>query len=535
MPCRAKTPMPCPRSLLPILGCLSAAALILCPAEAAPSAHTDRRSALAHAADVFAYAELDIETLQARMAGGRLDSRTLTRAYLDRIAALNHRGPALHAVLEVNPRAMAEAAALDAERRTGHVRGALHGIPVIVKGNIDTTPLANSAGSLALRGNHPRRDADLVARLRAAGAVILGTANLSEWANFRSTRASSGWSALGGMTRNPYALDRSACGSSSGTAVAVAANLAVAGIGTETDGSILCPAAINGVVGIKPGRGVVSQDGIIPVTPEQDTAGPIARTVKDAALVLDAIRVQGPALPARLAPDALRGARLGVLRGRMGRSPAADAVMTQAIATLRAAGATVIDTNLATDRQWDNDEFTAMLCEFKPALEHYLAGTSAGPHTLAELIAFNRAHAERELAWFGQDIFERAAAVTASDSATCRAARERARRLAGIEGIDAAITKDHLDALIAPVTGPAWTRDLVNGDHFPGGGGYSAAAIAGYPSLTVPMGQAHGLPVGLMMMAVAGSEPHLIELAAAFEQRARARRPPGFPRQVATD
>jgi amidase len=490
-----------------------------------------QRGAKPDAPAVFAYAELDIASLQARMASGRLDSRTLTRAYLARIQALNHRGPSLHAILELNPHAMAEASALDAERRAGHVRGPLHGIPVLVKGNIDVTPLANSAGSLALQNHRPTQDADLVMRLRKAGAVILGTANLSEWANFRSTHASSGWSALGGMTRNPYALDHSACGSSSGTAVAVAANLAVAGIGTETDGSILCPAALNGVVGIKPGRGEVSQDGIIPVSPMQDTAGPIARSVHDAALVLDAIRLPGTGSPATFNVDSLRGARFGVLRGRMGRSPATDAVMERAITTLREAGAIVVDTNLATDRQWDDDEFSAMLGEFKVALNQYLTGVTHGPRSLRELIAFNRAHANRELAWFDQDIFERAEATQGLD----RAARERATRLAGVEGIDATLAKDHLDVLIAPVTGPAWTRDLINGDHFPGGGGYSAAAIAGYPSLTVPMGQVHGLPVGLMMMANAQGEARLLQLADAFEQHARARRPPTFPTSVNGD
>ncbi len=515
-----------------LVRCLLGAAIATSPFAGAHAAPRIDPAATA-GAEHFAFAEASIASLQARMANGTLDSRTLTRAYLTRIAALNHRGPALHAVLDINPDALREATRLDAERAAGHVRGPLHGIPLLVKGNIDVTPLVNSAGSLALRDHHPARDADVVARLRAAGAVILGTTNLSEWANFRSTRSSSGWSARGGMTRNPYALDRSACGSSSGTAVAVAANLAVAGIGTETDGSILCPSALNGVVGIKPGAGVISQVGIIPVSAAQDTAGPIARNVRDAALLLDALRQPGSGAPTRVDAGSLRGARFGVLRGRMGRSPAADAAMEQAIAVLRAAGATVLDTNLPTDRQWDDDEFTALLCEFKDGLNRYLANVSDGPRSLAEVIAFNRAHAGRELAWFGQDIFERAEASPALDSPSCRDARQRAVRLAGPEGVDAALVRDRLDALIAPVTGPAWTRDLVNGDHFPGGGGYSAAAIAGYPSLSVPMGNAHGLPLGLMLMGGAGSEARLLQLADAFEQRTRARRPPQFAPHLA--
>jgi amidase len=488
----------------------------------------------------FAHEEASIATLQARMAEGRLDSRTLVRAYLARIAALDDAGPRLNAVIELNPDALAEAGARDAERKAGRTRGPLHGIPVLLKDNIDATPMATSAGSLALAGHRPARDAFLVARLRDAGAVILGKTNLSEWANFRSTRSTSGWSARGGQTRNPYALDRNPCGSSSGTGVAVSANLAVVGVGTETDGSILCPSAVNGVVGIKPTVGLISRGGIVPISHSQDTAGPMARSVADAAALLTAMAATDPADDATgsearrqqdylsaLDPNALKGARIGVLRKSTGYHPALDARFERALATLRAAGAELIDAEIATAGQWQQAEYAVLLHEFKDGLNRYLATSGAPVSSLDELIAYNIAHADTEMPWFGQEILEMARGVGAIDAPAYLEARATARRLAGKEGIDATLSAHRLDALVAPTTSPAWTTDPVNGDHF-SGAGYGAAAVAGTPSLTVPMGEVHGLPVGLTFLGPAWSEAKLIGFAHAFEQLTRARTPPRF-------
>jgi len=492
--------------------------------------------------DYFPYAELDIADLQALMARGKLDSVTLTRAYLGRIAAIDRNGPRLGAVIALNPDAPKEAAERDAERRAGKVRGPLHGIPLLLKDNIDATPMANTAGSLALAGLHPRQDAFLVQRLRQAGAVILGKTNLSEWANFRSSRSSSGWSALGGQTRNPYALDRTPCGSSAGTGVAVSANLAAAGIGTETDGSIVCPAAVNGVVGLKPTVGLVSRDGIIPISFSQDTAGPMARSVADAAVLLGAIAGRDPADPAtaarpglavydyaaRLDPHALAGARIGLLRNaQLAADPAVSAAMEQAVAVLRQAGATVVEAQIPTESAWEADEQTVLLYEFKAGIARYLASHQAPVRDLDGLIAFNRANAAREMPHFGQELFEQAAAKGGLSDPAYIAARTRARQLAGPEGIDVALKGQQLDALIAPTTGPAWITDPVHGDAFPGGS-YGAAAVAGYPSLSVPMGSSNGLPLGLLFMGTAWSEPRLIELAYAYEQLTGARTPPRF-------
>ena len=488
----------------------------------------------------FAHEEASIAGLQARMAEGRLDSRTLVRAYLARIAALDDAGPRLNAVIELNPDAMAEAGARDAERKAGRTRGPLHGIPVLLKDNIDATPMATSAGSLALAGHRPARDAFLVARLREAGAVILGKTNLSEWANFRSTRSTSGWSARGGQTRNPYVLDRNPCGSSSGTGVAVSANLVVAGVGTETDGSILCPSAVNGVVGIKPTVGLISRGGIVPISRSQDTAGPMARSVADAAALLTAMAATDPAddatgsdgrrrqdYLAALDPNALKGARIGVLRKSTGYHPALDARFERALATLRAAGAELVDAEIATTGQWQQAEYAVLLHEFKDGLNRYLATSGAPVSSLDALIAYNLAHADSEMPWFGQEILEMARGVGGIDAPAYLEARATARRLAGKEGIDATLSAHRLDALVAPTTSPAWTTDPVNGDHF-SGAGYGAAAVAGTPSLTVPMGEVHGLPVGLTFLGPAWSEAKLIGFAHAFEQLTRARTPPRF-------
>ncbi len=489
----------------------------------------------------FAYQEADIADLQARMSAGELDSVTLTEAYLHRIAELDRNGPSLRAVIELNPAARREAAQRDAERRAGRVRGPLHGMPVLLKDNIAATPMHTTAGSLALKGFRPKRDAFVVQRLRQAGAVILGKTNLSEWANFRSTRSTSGWSAAGGQTLNPYALDRNPCGSSAGSAVAVAANFAVAAVGTETDGSIVCPAAVNGIVGLKPTVGLVSRDGIVPISFSQDTAGPMTRSVADAALLLAAMVGRDDADPAtaaspghavydyaaRLRPGALRGARIGLLRNALGERPEIAAALDQAVAVLREAGATVVETRLPSEGQWEQDELTVLLHEFKAGLPRHLQQWQAPLATLPALIDFNRRHAAQEMPFFAQELFEQAEAAGSLSDPAYLAARSNARRLAGPEGIDAALRADRLDALVAATTGAAWRTTPGEGDAFPGGS-YSAAAVAGYPSLSVPMGHADGLPLGLLFMGSAWSEPRLLELGYAYEQLTRARKPPAL-------
>jgi amidase len=489
----------------------------------------------------FPLEEATIAELQTRMDSGDLDSEGLTRAYLDRIAAIDDSGTMLNAVIELNPEALREAADRDAERKAGKTRGPLHGIPVLLKDNIDAVPMVNSAGSLALAGHRPKRDAPLVARLREAGAVILGKTNLSEWANFRSTRSTSGWSGRGGQTKHPYALDRNPCGSSSGTGSAIAANLASVGVGTETDGSILCPAAVNGLVGIKPTVGLISRTGIIPISASQDTAGPMARTVADAAALLDAMAAaadmadpatQAPArrradYTAALDPNALNGARIGVLRDATGYQPDLDAAFERALAAMKASGATLVDVKIPTAGQWGDAEFEVLLYEFKDGLNRYLADSGAPVASLAGLIVYNKAHADAEMPWFGQELLERAQAKGPLTDRAYLDARAKARRLAGKEGIDATLAADKLDALVAPTTSPAWLTDPVNGDHFTGGG-YGVAAVAGTPSMTVPMGDVHGLPVGIVFLGAAWSEAKLIGYAYHFEQVTQARKPPTF-------
>ncbi|WP_211161817.1 amidase [Xanthomonas campestris] len=512
-------------------------ALCGCTHADAPTRHAP---ATAAGTEPLELVEADVAGLQARMQAGTTTSLELTRAYLQRIASVDRAGPQLNAVIEHNPQAEAEARWLDDERRAGRTRGPLHGIPVLLKDNIDAVPMVNSAGSLALAAFHPTRDAFLVQRLRAAGAVILGKTNLSEWANFRSTQSSSGWSARGGLTRNPYALDRNPCGSSAGTGAAIAASLATVGIGTETDGSITCPASVNGLVGLKPTVGLVSRDGIIPISASQDTAGPMTRSVADAAALLQAIAApdaQDPATAkapatsvdylAHLKPDSLRGARLGLLRNPLREDPVIAAALDRAVQTLRAAGATVVETALATDGKWDAAEQMVLLVEFKAGLNAYLQNHRAPVASLEQLIAFNRTQAQREMPHFGQELFEQAQAAPGLDDAGYLSARANAKRLAGPEGIDAALEADRLDALIVPTTGAAWVTTLGKGDTFPGAG-YGAAAVAGYPSLSVPMGQTQGLPLGLLFMGTAWSEPRLIELAYAYEQRSHARFAPGY-------
>lgn len=489
----------------------------------------------------FLFAEMDISDLQARMHAGELDSRTLTQAYLDRIAAIDKAGPQLNAIVEINPDALKEAALRDLERKNKAVRGPLHGIPILLKDNIDATPMVTSAGSLALQDFRPKTDAFLVRRLREAGAVILGKTNLSEWANFRSTHSTSGWSARGGQTRNPYVLDRNPCGSSSGSAVAVSANLATAAIGTETDGSILCPAAVNGLVGLKPTVGLISRNGIVPISHSQDSAGPMTRSVADAAMLLTVLAGRDAAdaatqqsawnvtldYHARLKTDALKGARIGVLRSKFDIHPDAAAAMEAAIEVMQEAGATVIDTEIPTDGQWEDAELELMLYEFKAGVERYLGDHDAPLKTLTQLIGFNEQYRTSEMPYFGQELFEMANSKGGLGEPAYISARSLARRLAGPEGIDAALKAEKLDALIAPTTGPAWLTDYAAGDRFPGAG-YRAAAVAGYPSLTIPMGHSDGLPLGIVFIGTAWSEPRLIELGFAYEQLTRARKPPEY-------
>ena len=497
----------------------------------------------------FALEETTIAELQQRMASGELTSHAIVQQYLDRIAAIDRAGPALHAIIELNPDALAIADALDAERKSGKVRGPLHGIPVLLKDNLDTADhMHTTAGSLALAESIAAQDATVAARLRAAGAVLLGKTNLSEWANFRSAHSTSGWSGRGGQTKNPYALDRNPCGSSSGTGAAIAANLAAAGIGTETDGSIVCPAAANGLVGIKPTLGLVSRAGIIPIAHSQDTAGPMARSVADAVLLLEAIAGADARDPATRDADAhraeyarfldangLRGVRLGVVRKLAGFHPDVDARLDAAIAALRAAGATVLDpVELPNLGQYDEAELTVLEFEFKHDLDAYLAAlpaTARAPRSLAELIAYDERERAREMPWFGQELFEQAQRRGELADPTDRAALAKAKRLAGARGIDAALKKYTLDALIAPTGGPAWVTDPVNGDHTSGGSS-TPAAVAGDPHVTVPMGFVHDLPVGLSFFGAAWSEPKLIRYAYAFEQVTHARRPPRFPARI---
>ncbi|HEY3521153.1 MAG TPA: amidase [Rhodanobacteraceae bacterium] len=462
----------------------------------------------------------------------------ITSYFLQRIHDIDQSGPTLHAIIEVNPDALSVADKLDVNKHAG----ALFGIPAVVKDNLDTADrMQTTAGSLAMVGQPAPQDSTVVAKLRAAGAVLLAKTNLSEWANYRSTHSTSGWSGRGGLTLNPYARDRNACGSSSGSAVAVAAGLATVAIGTETDGSIVCPAAVNGVVGIKPTVGLVSRAGIVPISHSQDTAGPIARNVADAARVLSVIAGSDPRDPATAQADAhktdytrfldanaLKGKRIGVVRKLAGYDPGTDRVLDDAIAALRRAGAVVIDkVTIPHLNDYGDAENTVLSYEFKDDLNKYLATRNGLPvHTLADLIAWNKSHADQELPWFGQELFEQSEKRGPLTEKKYLDALAKCRKFAG-PGIDAALRKDRLDALLAPTNGPAWTNDLVNGDHVTGGSS-SPAAVAGYPDVTVPAGFVHGLPVGVSFFAGEWSEPTLIGIAYGFEQATHARRDPEF-------
>ncbi len=535
---------------LAALGGAAAATLGGVPAAlAAPVANASRNaraSSAAQAAPEFELEEATIAQLQEGMRSGKFTAHALTQQYLERIAAMDGAGPTVRAVIETNPQALEIAAALDAERKAGKVRGPLHGIPVLLKDNVGTADrTTTTAGSYALQGSRPPADAPVAARLRAAGAVLLGKTNLSEWANFRSSRSSSGWSGRGGQCRNPYALDRSPCGSSSGSGAAVSANFCAVAIGTETDGSIVCPSSANGIVGIKPTVGLVSRTGIVPISHNQDTAGPMARTVADAATMLGALTGVDPSDPATVAsrghiapdytrfldPNGLRGARIGVARDHFfGYDPHVDRLADEAIAAMKSAGAVIIDpANIETAGKFDDSEFDVLLFDFKNDINAYLAslGARAPAHTLADLIAYNDAHPDQEMPYFGQETFLQAQEKGPLTSDDYVKALEKDHQMARTNGIDATMDKYKLDAIIAPTGGPAWTIDLVNGDHFTGGSS-TPAAVAGYPNINMPMGFAFGLPVGLSFFGRAWSEPVLIRIAYAYEQATKHRAPPTF-------
>jgi amidase len=503
----------------------------------------------------FELDEVSVADLQKRMASGETSARRLAEAYLGRIAALDGQGPELRSMIETNPEALAVAEALDAERRAKGPRGPLHGVPVLVKDNVDTADrMTTTAGSLALEGSVPPRDSGVAARLREAGAVILGKANMSEWANFRSSRSVSGWSARGGQCRNPYALDRNPCGSSSGSGVAVSANLAPLAVGTETDGSIVCPATNCGIVGIKPTVGLVSRAGIIPISHTQDTAGPMARTVADAALLLAALAGDDPrdrataeapvrvprkgaalAYAEALDPAGLRGARVGVARNMAGFHPDTDRLFDEAVAELKRQGAELVDpADVPNVKELGDPEFEVLLHEFKAGLEAYFAslGPKAPVKTLADLVAFNDRNRDREMPFFGQELLLKAQEKGPLTAPAYLEALEKCRRLSRREGLDAVLDRHRLDALVAPTGAPAWVIDPVSGDHFVGGNS-TPAAVSGYPSISVPMGFVFGLPVGLSFIGRAWSEARLLRLAFAFEQATKHRRPPRFLRTAA--
>jgi amidase len=489
--------------------------------------------------------EISLAELQRDFASGHFTARSLTEKYLERIRAIDRNGPRVNSVIELNPDALAIASALDRERKAKGPRGPLHGIPVLIKDNIATHDrMQTTAGSLALVSSVPPRDSFVAQRLRAAGALILGKTNLSEWANFRSSHSTSGWSGRGGLTRNPYALDRNPCGSSSGSGAAASANLCAVAIGTETDGSVVCPSSANGLVGIKPTVGLVSRSGIVPISHSQDTAGPMARTVADAAALLGVMAGSDPADPATadadrkrardytsfLEPHGLKGARLGIMRSFFGFNEHVDKLMDEAIANLKREGAEVIDpVEFLTKEKVDESELTALLYEFKSDLNAYLAalGPTAPVHSLKEAIAFNERHRMQEMPYFGQEIFIKAEEKGPLTDKAYRDALEKDHRLTREEGIDGTMQKHKLDALVAPTAGPPWTTDLVNGDH-DSGGCSTPPAVAGYPHITVPGGFVFGLPVGISFFGRAWSEPVLIRLAFAFEQATRFRHPPRF-------
>ena len=493
----------------------------------------------------FELEEITLAELRSGIESGRFTARAIAATYLERIERLDRKGPKLNSVIEVNSDALAIAEALDRKGKAGGPRGPLHGLPVLIKDNIATHDrMMTTAGSLALVGSAPGEDSFVARRLREAGAVILGKTNLSEWANFRSSHSTSGWSGRGGLTRNPYTLNRNPCGSSSGSGVAVAANLCAVAVGTETDGSVVCPSSVNGIVGIKPTLGLVSRAGIVPIAHSQDTAGPMARTVADAALLLGALAGVDPSDPATadaqakgradytpfLDPKGLSGKRLGVVRKLFGFHDALDRLMDDAIKEMKRQGAEIVDpVVIESIGKFDGAEMEVLLYEFKADLNKYLAslGPASPVKSLKEIIEFNELNREKEMPYFGQDLFVKAEAKGPLTEKAYLDALAKDQRLARTEGIDAAMDKLRLDALVAPTAGPAWITDLVDGDH-DSGGSSSLAAVAGYPNINVPLGFVFGLPVGISFFGRAWSEPTLIQIAHGFEQATRHRQPPKF-------
>ncbi|MGQ8335614.1 amidase [Sunxiuqinia sp. A32] len=493
----------------------------------------------------FELNEITIDQLQQKMANGELTSVAICKKYIERIESVDS---LLNSVIELNPDGMAIAAKLDQERKDGKVRGFMHGIPVLIKDNIDTgDQMMTTAGSLALAGTSAPDDAFVVKKLRDAGAVLLGKANLSEWANIRSTRSSSGWSGRGGQVHNPFCLDRSPCGSSSGTGAAVSANLCAIGIGTETDGSIVCPSGINGIVGIKPTLGMWSRDGIVPISHSQDTAGPMARNVRDAAILLGALaefdhndaptglregRIYSDYTPF-LTEDGLNSARIGIVTNFFGFHKEVDKLMMQTIQLMKDAGAELVDGLMLQGRgEWGGAEWKVLIHELKADMETYLASRKdVSVKTLGDIIEFNNRNADSEMPWFGQEIFEEADKTMGIDDPEYLEALRISKLKTREEGIDKIMDEYQLDALIAPTNGPAWPIDLVNGDHFIGGSS-DAAAISGYPNITVPAGYVHGLPIGVSFFGRAWSEPVLLKIAYAYEQASRHRKAPDFLKTI---
>jgi amidase len=493
----------------------------------------------------FELDEITIHELHDGVKSGKFTARALVEKYSARIDEIDKRGPAVNAIIELNPDAPAIADALDQERKAKGPRGPLHGIPVLIKDNIDTADrMMTTAGSLALVGSKPSKDSAVAQRLRASGAVILGKTNLSEWANIRSSHSTSGWSGRGGLTKNPYALDRNPCGSSSGTGAGISANLAAVGIGTETDGSIVCPSSSNGLAGIKPTVGLVSRSGIIPISHSQDGAGPMCRTVRDAAILLGALTGVDPEDSATAAsagksetdyaqycdPNGLKGARIGVARKYFGFNDAVDALMQESLDVMKRQGATLVDpADIETLGKFDDTELLIFMYELKADLNAYLArlGSGAPVRTLKDIIEFNDRNRQKEMPYFGQDLFVKAEAKGPLTEKAYLDALAKNHQLARTEGIDAIMDKQRLDALVAPTGGPAWLTDLVNGDHSAGGSS-NAAAVAGYPNINITAGSIFGLPVGISFFGRAWSEPTLIKLAYSFEQATKARQAPRF-------
>lgn len=491
----------------------------------------------------FTLEEADIASLQERMKQGELSSRKICEAYLKRINEIDKQGPLLKSIIEINPDALTIADERDREREAGQIRGPLHGIPILVKDNIDTgDKMMTTAGALALEGNIAPKDAFIIAQLRKAGAVLLGKTNLSEWANFRDERSSSGWSSRGGQTKNPYVLDRNPCGSSSGSGTAVAANLCAAAIGTETNGSIACPSSINGIVGIKPTVGLLSRNGIIPISHTQDTAGPMARTVTDAAILLGALTGVDPADPVTRESDghaltdyssaldagALKGKRLGFDKSVLGKHEGVDALIEAALEVMRSKGATIIEIDFRSRfKNMGSSPFTVLMYQFKAGVNAYLSTASAPVKTLNDVIAFNKQHADRAMPFFKQSILEDSALKGGLDEKEYLEALKVVQQTTR-DGIDASLKAEKLDGIIGPTNGPSWCTDHVNGDFFTGYGTYSPAAQAGYPHITVPMGLVAGLPIGLSFIGGPYQESALISLAYAFEQASHLRQKPSF-------